>query len=196
MSRTPITVTVLSVLLLLTWAALAAAGPRDDESPGRYEEAQSRMPGRFFRIDVLDAGPVFFGNSYYPASGQGVVFLKATCQWNRFRFSAAYLDFVGDIGDGSAGPMPICMHWPVYVGYDLWHNPKKTWFFYGAVPDVYAEVGVSFDYKTTVKAALACDLDYYCIGLRLEAGGYLNPAHENTLYATLYLRFLTFGIGF
>ena len=154
------------------------------------------MPTRFIRFDPVDIGSAWFSGRYYPGSGQGGVLLKASCQWDRFRLGVAYLEMWGDIADGPAGPVPVEMQLPVYAGFDIWHNPKKTWLFYGAVPDIYAEVGISLRDPKVMKAALACDVDYYGFGLMVEGGGYLNPGNGNTFYAGVLLRFLTFGIGF
>ena len=186
---------VLFAACLLAAAPALAAEPTFPFGPPGGESESDPMPTRFVRFDAADVGCVVFEGPYY-GQGQGGVFLKATFQWNHPRIGAAAAEVWGDIADGAAGPVPIPMALPVYVGCDLWHNPKQTWDFYSAVPDIYAEVGVSLVSPTIIKAALACDVDYYGVGLRVEAGGYVNPSYENTLYAALQLRLLTFGIGF
>jgi hypothetical protein len=183
---------LLAACLLAATLAVAAETGNLFGTPGGELDV---VPHRFIRFDVADVGMVAFRGPYY-GSGQGGVFLKATCQWNRFRFGAAGAEFWGDIADGPAGPVPISMVLPVYVGYDLWYIPRRTGDFYGAVPDVYVEAGVNLVPPIIVKAALSCDVDYYGVGLRAEAGGYVNPSYENTLYVALELRLLTFGIGF
>ena len=181
--------------LVFTCAGLALGTPDEGRPTSQGNERRAAKPSRFIKLDVVDAGFIAFQGPDY-GSGQGGVLLKATYQLNRFRFGAAATEFWGDIADGPAGPVPVPMGPSVYAGFTIWHNPKKTSFFYGAVPDVYAEVGASIPYrKPILKAALACDLDYYGIGLRAETGGYLNPWHGNTLYFALQLRLLTFGIA-
>jgi len=86
---------------------------------------------------------------------------------------------------------------PVHIGYDLVHNPVKTWFFYSAVPNIYAEVSVSA-FLPVIKPSLVCDLDFYGVGLRAEAGAYAGwlLQWQAYLYASAQIRLLTFGIKF
>lgn len=184
----------LLVLALLACAGAAGAEPYDNGSLGRYDELPG-MPTRFVRFDAADVGYAAFTDPNTPM-GFGGQFVKATFQWNRLRFGAAFAEGWVVTSDFEPGPL---MGAPVYVGYDLWHNRKRTWFFYGAVPDVYAEVGMSFVYTTLFKAALCCDVDYYGVGVKAEAGRYVfldENSDASTWFACLQLRLLTFGIGF
>jgi hypothetical protein len=153
------------------------------------------MPSRFVRFDAADLGAVAFpGRLSYPLICGAL--LKATCQWNRCRLGVAMAEAGVDPSDGTLGPAPVNMTVPVYVGYDIWHNPKRTWIFYGAAPALYAEVGASFVYLVTIKTALACEVDYYGLGLRAEAGTYWMPGQDCLPFVSAQVRLLTFSTGF
>jgi hypothetical protein len=104
---------------------------------------------------------------------------------------------------------------PLHVGYTFFSRPKKTQFFYGAVPDMYAEVSGSpwspnsrsdmlgFRFEPALRVALCCDVDYGGVGARFETGwadihrDYAGPTSRvSFIYAGLQMRLLTFGIGF
>jgi hypothetical protein len=105
------------------------------------------------------------------------------------------------------------MSLPVRVGFTIWSNPKATWLVWGHVPQVYAEVSGTL-WETGpwspslralgVRASLCCDVDYFGVGARAEAGVFSLPIEEywrfgnrvTALYFGIQLRALTFGIGF
>jgi hypothetical protein len=88
---------------------------------------------------------------------------------------------------------------PIHVGYDIAFNPKKTAFFYGMVPSCYVEATLGA-LPLYAKLAVACDIDYYGIGIGAEAGcltwnnqppwGPNPPPFRPALYAALKLRLL------
>jgi hypothetical protein len=175
--------------------ALALGAEAGDQAGARAESP--KKPTVFIRFDALDLGAVGFYNNgrNYPGSGVGFVFLKAVAQSNHLRVGLAAWELWGDIGDGIAGPVPITMPWVVYGGIDIWHNPKRTAFFYGAVPDIYVEAGMSLGAEHISKVALVGDIDYYGVGLRMEGGEYFNPKYHSTAYFSVMVRLLTFGVG-
>ncbi len=165
-----------------------------------------KMPSRFIRFDGLDDGPCFVNG---PPLLMGTL-AGVTVMLNRVRFGAALLDGYAEF-DGWSGNMVL----PLHVGYTFFSRPEKTKFFYGAVPDVYAEVSGSpcgpdsltgvlgLRYGPALKVALCCDVDYGGVGARFETGwadihrDYAGPTSRvSFLYAGLQVRILTFGIGF
>jgi hypothetical protein len=103
-------------------------------------------------------------------------------------------DIIGYMGYPSGGS-----GFPVHVGYDIVFHPLKTGFFYGAVPACYVEATLGA-LPLYAKLAAACDIDYWGIGLGLEAGcltwnnrppwGPNPPPFRPALYAALKLRLL------
>ena len=182
-------------LLVIAVCLTAATTLGAESSHSGVVVAPSKRPTVFIRFDALDLGAVGFQGPWY-GSGQGGALLKVVGQWGRARVGLAYLEGWGDIADGVAGPVPIPMPWTVSAGFDIWHNPKRTAFFYGDVPDLYVELGQSLADRYISKAALVCDVDYYGVGLRMEGGEYFSPKYHNTAYFAVMIRVLTFGIGF
>ena len=165
-----------------------------------------QMPSRFVRFEGWAAGPCF-RNSPPLLLGR---LAGVTLTLNRLRFGAALLDGYEEF-DGWQCDMTL----PLHVGYTFFSRPKKTQFFYGVVPDIYAEVSGSpwsaasrsdvlgFSFEPALKAALCCDVDYGGVGARFELGwadihrDFAGPTSRMSfLYAGLQVRFLTFGIAF
>jgi hypothetical protein len=186
-----------SVFFVACLVGLALGAEAGDQAGVRAESP--KKPTVFIRFDALDFGGAGFQNTRYYSGGQGGVFLKAVAQAYHLRVGLAALELWGDIGDGTAGPVPIPMPWTVYGGIDIWHNPKRTTFFYGAVPDIYIEAGTSLGRDlgrpSISKVAVVGDIDYYGLGLRLEGGEYFSPKYRNTAYFSVMVRLLTFGVG-
>jgi hypothetical protein len=101
---------------------------------------------------------------------------------------------------GSPGAIP-----ELHVGYKLLSKPKRTWFFYSAVPDLYVEAagggfkGIRSPFYGKLSAG--CEVDYYGLGAGIETGAavWLSDVEgwsESSLFAGFRLRLLTFGIGF
>jgi hypothetical protein len=147
--------------LILVCAGAAGAGPYDNGSLGQYDDKSSEMPQRFLKFDVADAGLTLAGDTKLLCGR----FLRMTYEQEHLRAGFAYAEGIGDFVGSDEG---LTMLLPVYVGANIWSLPRKTWFFYGAVPEVYSEVGMSFIYGIRVKAVVGCDVDYYGIGVRVE----------------------------
>ncbi len=188
---------------ILLAACLLAAAPAVGAGLFGGPPEPGQMPSRFVRFDGLDDGPCFWnGPPLLLGRLAGVTVIL-----NRVRFGAALLDGYAEF-DGWQCDMTL----PLHVGYTFFSRPKKTQFFYGVVPDIYAEVSGSpwgsqsgildFGFEPALRVALCCDVDYYGLGIRLEGGWadirrHLGPTPRiSLLYAGLQLRVLTFGIGF
>jgi hypothetical protein len=164
-----------------------------------------QMPSRFVRFEGLADGPCFW-------NGPPLLFARlagVTVMLNRVRVGAALVDAYAEF-DGWSGNMVL----PLHVGYTFFSRPEKTKFFYGAVPDVYAEVSGSpwgpgsvtgvlgFRYGPALKVALCCEVDYGGVGARFETGwadiyrDSGSTSRMSFIYAGLQMRLLTFGIGF
>jgi len=185
-----------ALLALLAWVGIAAASPHDVGLHGIVGQQPRKPSDWFLTIDLVDAGPGYLRATWTSGPTIGITMLKATAHWHRLRFGAALFELGADPMDGAMGPIPVPMFTPLYVGLDVVHVRRKTWFFTSSVPNVYAEVGASFHPITTLKGVLACDVDYYGFGLRVEGGGYLmrdTAGTEKVLYAGVLLRLLTLG---
>ena len=191
--------------LLLATCLLAAApvGAQGDASFGTPGGEFDHYPTRFVKFEGANLG--LFLTRQYPGDFAGLGLASITCVFGRVRFGIESMDFVGSgLPDDWFGGTLL----PIHVGCTILSNPKKTAFFYGAVPDVYAEVkGAWFGLHSPdgpyIRAAICCDVDYFGVGCRFEAGAlnldcYLShrPDSNLYLYAGLRVRLLTFGIGF
>jgi hypothetical protein len=149
-----------------------------------------QMPSRFVRVDGVDAG--FLASSDGPLTS--VRLARGTCVLDRIRFGVAACELT--VGGG--GDWPTDMRLLVHAGYTLWSRPKKTGCFWSSVPDVYAEAAcgimdANWQVSPTFRASVGCDIDYFGVGGRVEAGWL--SLHEE-LYIGAQVRLLTFGIGF
>jgi hypothetical protein len=201
------------VRVVLFAACLLAAAPGSAAGLFGGPPEPGQMPSRFVRFDGMDHGLWLWTGWPQRAGGWpqwSIRLAKVTIILDRVRFGAALGDGYGPFDDWS-GDMML----PLHVGYTLLSRPKRTWFFYGAVPDIYAEVSgslwdsdpqsssiLSFRFDPALRVAFCCDVDYYGLGIRLEGGWadirrHLGPTPRiSFLYAGLQLRVLTFGIGF
>ena len=164
------------------------------------------MPSRLVRFDALGLGVGALDGlsfSFHMA--------RTTCVFSHVRLGTALFDAYS--GDMLTKQWNASMILPLRIGYTLSSRPKKTWFFYGAVADVYAEASGSlwhmsessewvWHYSPSVRIALCCEVDYYALGIRLE-GGWLDTRPQETMYGRqslfylgLQARALAFGIGF
>jgi len=188
--------TILIAACLLAATTCAASGLFG----GPPEPGQ--MPSRFVRFDGYDAGMVLWCAlpKRYGVDYQFWFRLaKVTVILDRVRFGAAIHDTYAEL-EGWSGDMML----PLHVGYTFFSRPEKTQFFYGVVPDIYAEVSGSFVFAPAIRAAVCCDVDYGGVGARFEMGwadikrryDATRTSRTSFLYAGLQLRILTFGIGF
>ena len=188
--------TALAICLLLTTGP-AAAGLHDDGT--RYE-----IPNRFVKFDGIDLG---VGAMFHSRGGllATMRMAKASCTVGRFSIGAAIVDGYGAFFPEERG---AAMMLPVHIGFVLWANPKKTWFFCGAVPDAYVEASYSllddgWTYRPSARVALCCDLDRYGLGAGLEFGWVSLPIVDfnctrraNAVYFSVRAQALIFRIGF
>ncbi len=194
-------VVLLAVCLLAAAPALGAGLFGGPPEPGQ-------MPSRFVRFDGVNAGYALFAHGIPPAS---IRVGRATCVLGRFRAGVALMETWWSLDEWTSDVLL-----PVHVGYTIWSRPRRTWFFYGSLPEVYAEVSgslwntsarsdQSFRYEPSVRASVCCEADLYGVGARLETG-VLNtdtetqyswvPSRRWFPYVGFHVRLLTFGIGF
>lgn len=152
-------------------------------------------PTRLLRVEPYTMGVGIGGMEFR--------LLRATYRTGRLRVGIEAAEVYAAIDMFEAG----C--WlPVHVGYTIWSNPKKTLFSYSMVPDVYAEVSFSpfgggFEFKPLVRAGVTCDVDYYGLGVGIEAGGFsIARSYDNIWedrftfwYLGLRARLLPIGIA-
>jgi hypothetical protein len=183
--------------LLLAVCLLAGSLPAQSLFGDAAEAGQ--IPSRFIWFDVYDAGLLgSFSGKGYPGLSIGMV--KATCELGRFRGGFSYATVYSNYHDWT-----IIIGPSVHVGYTFWSSPRKTWFFWGNVPKVYAELsaglsGENWVLAPSVRAAVCCDVDYYGLGAGLKLGVLsaqkYRGGHVNAAYVDLQVRLVTFGIGF
>jgi hypothetical protein len=185
---------------------LAVSVQAQDLFGGPPEPGQ--MPSRFVKIDGVDAGYALFAHGVPPVS---IRLGRATCVLGKVRAGFALMETWWSLDEWTSDVML-----PVHFGYTIWSKPKHTWLFYGALPEVYAEVSGSlwntgtrsdqwFKYEPSFRASACCEADYYGVGVRLETG-VLNidtetqyswvPSRRWFPYVGFHVRLLTFGIGF
>ena len=193
--------TLAALLVLLGLLASIASGQR------------SYIPidqPRFLQIELLEVAPI--GTGYYTdyygkhlARFQDIYFglraLKLTYHSGRgFRAGISASDGGGILNLDMDYLPSGGSYAPVYVGYDIVFNPKKTAFFYGVVPSCYVEATLGA-LPLYARVTAACDIDYYGLGIGAEAGcvtcnsngpPYSPPpaAFRPTIYAALKLRLL------
>ena len=175
---------------------LFGEGAESEEIPSRFVQVEGAAVGMLFS-PTAPTPPVFT----YRLAG-------VTCVLNRLRVGLSYAESYTAISDWSA-----YMFLPVRVGFTIWSNPKATWLVWSHVPEVYAELGGTlWDTgpwspslrASSIRASLCCDVEYFGVGARAEAGVFSFPIEEQwhrgsritALYFGVQLRALTFGIGF
>ncbi len=181
---------------------LAGSLPAQGLFGGPPEPGQ--MPTRFLRFDIVTDYTILTSLPTRLVSMDR--FADATYQTGRFLGGLSLAEYWVE---GVQRDWYYFALLPVHVGFVLWSNPKRTVFFYGQVPNIYVQVTgslPSYGYVSefhwaspTVRAALCCDLDYYGVGIGLEAGWFnLHPAEANDpgAYAAVKVRLGAFGIGF
>jgi len=178
---------LLFAVCLLTAPVLGAGYFGGPPEPGK-------MPTRFVRIEALAVGMQLAGGDL---GGITTRVARVTCVGGHFRVGAALWDMV----QLSPAAMP-----EVHVGFNLLTVPRRTWFFYGAAPDLYVEAAGGFSNFLSGyfygKLLAGCDVDYYGLGASLETGvatWYSVDGRYSlgiSLFAGFRLRLLTLGIGF
>jgi hypothetical protein len=177
-------------------------------APGQSAIVPIDQP-RFLQVELLEVAP--YGSGYYSDhSGRplaryhdiyiGVRAVKVTYHSGAgLRAGISLIDGCG-IPDLDMMNLPFgSSSAPVHIGYDIVFNPRKTGFFYGAVPACYVEATVGA-LPLYAKLAAALDIDYYGLGVGAEAGCFTcnnksdHPpqpaAFRPTVYMALKLRLL------
>ena len=198
--NTFIAVCVLTVAPVLAEAPTFPFGQPDEEY---------RVPTRFILIDLLDMGVIVPTRDWPGSSMRAATF---TCILGPARF-----------GVGAAETYYSMDEWdfwvvlPAHVGVTLWSDPKPTWRFWGAAPDIYVNVSASLWQNTSgswdswpwppqpehdpfVNVALCYDADYYGIGVSARLGAYRDRwgrgETSGAVYFELQLRAGSFRIAF
>ena len=172
---------ILVLDLLLATATLTTAADFGAEA--------TQVPTRFPRLEAVGLG--LAGSSGWPLMITKVG--KASVVVGRLHVGTSVYDSYGAIDDWFAN-----MNMPIQVGYSLYSNPKRTAFFYSAVPDIYLEASFALlaDWHThpSGRISLCGDVDYCGFGLRLELG-FLHGGYDPSVYAGFQVRALTLGLG-
>ncbi len=189
---------------MLVVAATATAQPQPSlfqEVPAPHEAAgagltEPAIPNRFVHVSLIEARLL---------AGAGLCghVLRVEYQAGRFRIGTGLAEVHWVYLYGGAGVFA-----PLYCGYELYARPRRTAFFYGMVPNVRVEGMFGFispNWSPIARLSLVCDLDYYGVGIGLEAGAVtlvpedvyerLQYSREYRLYAGVKLRVLTASFG-
>ncbi len=189
---------------MLVAAAVAAARPQPflfQEVPTPRETAgagltEPAMPDRYLHVSLIEARLL---------AGAGLCghVLRVDYQAGRFRIGTSLAEVHWVYLYAGAGVFA-----PLYCGYELYARPRRTAFFYSMVPSVHVEAMfgfISYDWSPVARLSLVCNLDYYGLGIGLEAGAvtlvpegaYEQPQYsrEYRLYAGVKLRALTASFG-
>jgi hypothetical protein len=151
--------TLPSALLLL---ALASTGFAAYGAP--------EAPTRFLRVELLDIGAMTqIGrmDGYTRA-------LRLDYEFNHWRVGLAALD-QRQVIDGADGSMSMTGFLVPDVGYLIYRQPKRTAFFYGMVPSLWAEAAAVIpvwlnDLHAAARVDCRAEVDYYGVGLGAELG--------------------------
>ena len=136
--------------------------------PLGYAET-AEPPPKFVQGELLSVG-MDFGTESVSSTSVTARLLAFTYSSGGFRAGIAALEaHLWSFTD----PEFLGMFLPMRVGVNLLQNPKKTAFFYGFVPSSYAELTVApiaLAPAVAARLAVGCEVDYYGIGIRAEAG--------------------------
>ncbi len=183
----------MKITILLAACLLAGSVQASGLFGGPHEPGQ--MPSRFIRLDAVEYGMSFWlGDHFRIGKVEGLL--------GRGRVGLSVADAYFIIDGRSGGVLA-----PVHVGFSLFSIPRKAAFFWSRAPDIYIEAEGGFispsGIQPMAQVLLRADMDYYGIGLGLEAGWATIVMEEaghaercNEFHAGFLLRALTFGLGF
>lgn len=189
---------------LLTVAPVPAEAPT---FPFDQPDVEDRVPSKFFVIDLWDLGVFLPDGGWSERAG------TLTCILGPARFGIGVAECYGVMDESSFWAVL-----PAHVGVTLWSNPKPTWEFWGAAPDIYVNVTGSLwqnsessswdswpwpsqlEHDEYINVALCYDADYYGAGVSARLGAYRDRwgkgETSGVAYFELQLRAGVFRIGF
>jgi hypothetical protein len=161
---------------VLLYAVLLALSP--PATPGKQA-----VPSRFIHMEVLSLDALYDPSSPNFTTPRlfAIRVLKFSCSLDRVRFGLAPVE-AGAFMSAGTQPVGLTTLLPVYVGYDLYRNPKKTLLCYSMVPDIYVE-GTWFALpmdadQPCLRFMVNAEVEYFGLGAGLEAG-YLVANQKN-----------------
>ncbi len=158
------------------------------------EPVARAVPNRFIHLEPASLGTIYDADAPNSTTPRvlSIRVLKLSCSLGRARFGFAPVEAGAFMGHGhpatgTGGALPL------FLGFDLFRNPKRTLLCYSMVPDVYLE-GAWFPIPVVpgqplLRFTVNAEVEYYGLGIGLEAG-YLT-ANEQDLG-----RVHIFGAGF
>ena len=168
--------TLVAVLLLLALASTGLAAYGDAEAPTR-----------FLRVELLDGGVMAM-----PIAEQFRV-LRFDYEFSRWRVGVAAMDMGNALGGGDFGHTFFGGFVVPDVGYLLYRQPKRTTFFYGMVPSIWAEAAsvipvTPFNMYPAARVDCRAEADYYGVGFGVEAGVNAGYTVDSDWFVWPYLR--------
>jgi len=163
------------------------------------------VPNRFIHLEPVSVGVLYDGTSpdFTTPRMFAARLLKFSCSLGRVRFGFAPVEAGAFMGSGDH-PTGAGGFLPVYAGFDVYRNPKKTLLCYSMVPDVYIEGTwvpvLQVPGGTMLRLAAVGEIEYYGLGLGLEAG-YLTADEQDVGRVHIFgagfrLRLMTGNFGF
>ena len=169
------------------------------------EPGARAVPNRFINLEPISLGILCDGTSPSPATPRLFLFrvLKLSCSLGRARFGlapveAGWLMGHGHPATGTGGVLPL------FLGFDLYRNPKRTLLCWSMVPDIYVEGTwfpvLSIPGQPMLRLTAIGEVEYYGLGIGLEAT-YLTADEQDLGRVHIFgagfrLRLLPGSIGF
>lgn len=141
------------------------------------------VPSRFIHMEVLSLNALYDRSSpnFTTPRMFAIRALKFSCSLDRVRFGLAPVEAGAFMSAGSQ-PVGLTTLLPVYLGCDLYRNPKKTLLCYSMVPDVYLEgtwFALPMDASPPcLRFTVNAEVEYFGLGAGFEAG-YLVANQKN-----------------
>ena len=133
------------------------------------------VPSRFIRMEILSLNALYDPSSPNITTPRlfAIRALKFSCSLSRVRFGLAAVE-AGAFMRASAQPVGLTTLLPVYVGCDLYRNPKRTLLCYSMVPDIHVE-GTWFPLspdarQPCLRFMVNAEVEYLGMGAGLEVG--------------------------
>ena len=170
--------TLIAVLILTALASTGLAAYGDAEAPTR-----------FLRVEVLDAGAMALPPAVHFRA------LRLDYEFSRWRIGVAALDLGNMFGPADFSSSLFGGFVVPDAGYLLYRQPKRTAFFYGMVPSVWAEAAAVIPVwinglYPAARVDCRAEVDYYGVGFGAEAG--LNAGNNSG--GTFVFPYLRLGV--
>ncbi|MBM3331393.1 hypothetical protein FJY68_06005 [candidate division WOR-3 bacterium] len=120
------------IVVLAGLLAAVVASAADAQTPA--------IPSRFIHMEVVSLNVLYDPSSpnFTTPRMFAIRALKLSCSLSRFRFGLAPME-AGAFMSAGTQPVGLTTFLPLYFGYDLYRNPKRTLLCYSMVPDIYVE---------------------------------------------------------